>query len=367
MRKLLLFIAVLIFSANLIYADYKLDNASLNVAKKYSFSQKNLNKMPTRKEFIESLYSWYIDYKAWKNIKIDYNKYKKLDNTKIFTDIDLESDFWKKLSYFASIWAFAKNEKFNPDNTINYKTFFIVMKRLRIMYSLNWCKSLNICERDANLEDNFSKWTYYRIVAKILDKKLRKDYYKPENFIALWYKPYLSPSYRFPILRQTLNWCYAFTVRNILKYKHWIWVYVSKIEKEIDKPWDKLWNWFYKDKYDKLVHINKKNYSNIETFFTKLQQGEPVWIAYIFYYKDRYWKQKSVMHRVAAYSFDSKGIWIAETVSNTRKRIAYNEVFNKYWSTKYASFNQYDYIPKSKWSEQEIQKEKENNFITREF
>jgi hypothetical protein len=74
-----------------------------------------------------------------------------------------------------------------------------------------------------------------------------------------------------------------------------------------------------------------------------------------------------VPHRVAAYSFDSKGIWIAETVSNTRKRIPYNEVFNDYGSVKIASFNQYDYIKKSNWIKEKIDLEKEKNFITKEF
>lgn len=73
------------------------------------------------------------------------------------------------------------------------------------------------------------------------------------------------------------------------------------------------------------------------------------------------------MHRVAAYSFDSSWIWIAETVSNTRMRIDYNEVFNAYWTVRYASFNQYDYIQKSNWTEQDIKSEQENNFITNEF
>ncbi|MCT4617513.1 MAG: hypothetical protein N4A38_04875 [Candidatus Gracilibacteria bacterium] len=367
MRKFLLFIFLLISSVSFVYSEYKLDNASLEIAEKYNFSKINLGEEPTRQEFIETLYKWYKDYKVLKNIKINYSKFKELDNTRIFTDVDLDSDFGKKLSYFTGVGAFAKNEKFNPEDKINYKTFFIVMKRLKIMYSVNGCKALNICENSTDINDKFMKGTYYRIIAKILDRKLRKNYYKPQDFIDLGYKPFLKPSYRFPILRQTLNGCYAFTVRNILKYKYGIGVYISKIEKYIEKPSSALWNWYYKDKYDKIVHIKKKNYSDSETFFTKLQQGEPLGIAYIFKYKNSKGEDKTVPHRVAAYSFDSKGIWIAETVSNTRKRIPYNEVFNDYGSVKIASFNQYDYIKKSNWIKEKIDLEKEKNFITKEF
>jgi hypothetical protein len=36
-----------------------------------------------------------------------------------------------------------------------------------------------------------------------------------------------------------------------------------------------------------------------------------------------------VKHIVAAYSFDAKGLWVAETISAQRKLIPYDEIFNK--------------------------------------
>jgi hypothetical protein len=93
MRKFLLFIFLLISSVSFVYSEYKLDNASLEIAEKYNFSKINLGEEPTRQEFIETLYKWYKDYKVLKNIKINYSKFKELDNTRIFTDVDLDSDF----------------------------------------------------------------------------------------------------------------------------------------------------------------------------------------------------------------------------------------------------------------------------------
>lgn len=345
------------------YKSYQLENGSKELVSKYDFSTYKLEEEITRKEFVETLCSWYVDYKAKKAVKIDYSKYKKLDNSKVFTDVDLKSDFWKKLSYFASIWAFSKNEKFNPNWKIDQKAFFTVMRRLWILYSMRGCSSLKICEKELTNQTPFNKWVYYRYASKILDKSLRKRFTKPEDFIKLWYKPMLSPRYNFPILRQSLNWCYAYTVRNIMKYKHWIGYYITKIQDEIWKKPSELWYYSNMAKFDKVAQVEKKNYYDIETFITAIQSWEPVSMSYILEYIDRSWKKKKVGHIVAAYSFDEKWIWVAETVSNSRKRIPWKTFFNSYWKTVYYRMFLYTYNPQNSWSEADLKREKQKNFI----
>jgi len=327
-KKIILTTFIIFFSLN--SANAKLENWSKKIVKKYNISQYWLNKKISRKEFVEILYAWYFDYKKDRLVNIDYSKYKKIDNKKYFTDINLESTFWKKLSYFSSIWWFSKNEKFNPNWKISQKDFFTIMKRLRIMYSMQQCKNLKICEQEIDNKFIFTKKTYLKYISKILDKKLRKYYSSADDYIKAWYKPKLSPNYYFPLRWQTLNWCYAFSIRNITKYKYWIWMRISAMEKYIEKPWERLWNYNLMNNFDKLAHIKRKNFYKIDTLINSLQAGEPLAVTYYLkYYSYKEKKYKKVLHIVSAYSFDSKWVWVSETVTAKRLRIPWEEIFKK--------------------------------------
>ena len=363
LKKIIIFL-IFICCFNISNANYKLENASKLLVWKYNISTKNLDKQISRKEFVEILYKWYIDYKKNKWTIINYNDFKKIDNSKIFIDIDLDSEFWKKLNFFASLGAFAKNKYFNPNDKMTQKTFFIVMNKLWIIYSLQNCKYHKICERESDNKTLFLKWTYLKYVSKIMDKNLRKYYKTPNDYINAWYKPYLSPSYYFPIKWQTLNGCYAFSVRNILKYKHNIWIFIPKIENYIWKNKSSLWTYSTMSQFDKYAHIQKSMYYNIDTLFTSLQAWEPVAISYMMkYYSYKEKKYKFVPHIVAAYSFDEKWIFVAETVTNTRKRITWDRVFNNYWGVKLNRIFKYYYSPKNTWEQNYINIEKNNNFL----
>jgi hypothetical protein len=52
---------------------------------------------------------------------------------------------------------FSKNEYFNPNDIMNQRTFFIVMRRLRIMFGLQNCKYHKICEKEADSKTVFFK------------------------------------------------------------------------------------------------------------------------------------------------------------------------------------------------------------------
>jgi len=364
MKKLLIIIFVFLLSFEFVLANYKLETWSKNFVKNYEINTNNLEKPITRKEFVEILYKWYPDYKKDRWIIVDMSKYDILDNSIIFKDIDLNSDFGKKLSYFTNLWSFSKKKYFYPNWILWQKDFFTVMKRLKILFWLQNCKYHKICEKESDNETLFLKWTYIKYVSKIMNKDLRKYYSKPQDYINAWYKPYLLPNYHFPLKKQTLNWCYAFSIRNILKYKHWIWVYISKIEKSIWKNPISLWTYFMMNKFDNYAHIYKKKYYNIDTLISSLQVWEPVAISYMldyFSYKNN--RYKKVPHVVAAYSFDENWVWVAETVSNTRKLIKWKNVFNKNWYVALNRIFKYYYNPKYTWSKNDLILEKNYNYL----
>lgn len=366
--KPLLTTLILILSIPLTQASYKLETWAKNFAQKYNINTYNLDKQITRKEFVETLYLWYPDYKKDRGVFVDMKNYNTLDNSKIFKDIDLNSEFWKKLSYFADKWIFAKNEYFNPKWVMTQKTFFIVMKRLRIMFSLANCKYHRICEKEADEKTLFLKWTYLKYASKIMDRSLRKYYSSPQEYINVWYKPYLSKNYYFPLKWQTLNWCYAFSVRNILKYKDSIWIYIPKIEKDIWKKWANLWTYPMMSKFDKYVHVDRRDYYHIDTLISSLQAWEPVAISYMLdYYSYKHRDYKQVPHIVAAYSFDKDGIWVSETVANKRKLVPWEKVFRKNWYVALNRVFKYYYKDKSSWSYDDIVLESNRNYLVGEF
>lgn len=367
MRKIYLAAIIFLLFTSWVSAGYKLDNGSKKLVERFELSTTNLSKEITRKEFVESLYAWYADYRTERNWYVDYDKYTQLDNLKYFKDIDLDSDFWEKLEYFTHLWAFSKNEYFDPKGTVNQKTFFVVMSRLKIMWNLQHCKNLRICEKEADDKTYFTKWVYYRYISKVFYKELRKYYSKPQDYLDAGYKSFLNSNYYFPLKWQNLNGCYAFSVRNILKHKHGIWVYIPQVDKYIWRAPTSLRTYPIMRKYDKTVHIQARKYWSLDTVMKSLQAWEPVSIVYWWDYTD--WKtgqKKKVKHIVAAYSFDKKGLWVAETISAQRKLIPYDEIFNKNWNAKVWRIFKYYYDPKENWSDSEIKLEKENNFLAGE-
>ncbi|MCP4522631.1 MAG: hypothetical protein GY828_00245 [Candidatus Gracilibacteria bacterium] len=364
MQKIVLLVSVFILCLQGVSAGYTLEKGSQDLVDRFELSEKNLGQELSREDFVNSMYEWYSDYRKERGLYVDYENYSELDNEKIFTDVDLDTEFGKKIQYFAHLGAFSKNKTFDPKATIDQKTFFIVMNRLKIMWNLQNCKNLRICEQEADTDTYFTKGVYYRYISKVFNKKLRKYHTTPKQYIDAGYKPLLSPNFAFPNARQTLNGCYAFSVRNILKYKHGIGVYIPKIEKHIGKKPKNLWYYGDMNKYDTVVNVKRKSYYYIDTLIHSLQVGEPVSMSYMLeYYSYKEKKYKHVAHIVAAYSFDEEGVWVAETVSAQRKRIPWSEMINRYGGMKMNRIFKYQYNMKSEWSEQEIKLEKENNFL----
>lgn len=346
------------------HANHELENGSKKLVKEFNLNSYNLGKELTRKEFVETLHAWYQSYRKSRGLYVDYENYTQLDNKKYFKDVDLDSEFWEKLEYFAHLWAFSKNEYFDPKWTVDQKTFFIVMSRLKIMWNLQHCKNLRICEKEADDKTYFTKWVYYKYVSKIFYKELRKYYSTPKQYIDAGYKPYLKPNYYFPNASQTLNGCYAFTVRNILKYKHNIWVYIPRAEKYIGKEGKDLWKYPIMKEYDAITHVERKHFYHLDTLISSLQAGEPVWVSYMLdYYSYKEKKMKQVAHITAAYSFDENWVWVAETVAGQRKLVKWDKIINSYGGVQLNRIFKFYYNPKQNWTKEQIKLENEHNFL----
>ena len=364
MKKIIVFLSVFLSLLSQGFADYQLENGAQKLVEEFELNTKNLEKELTRKEFVETLYAWYETYRKTRGLYVDYQNYSQLDNEKYFKDVDLNSQFWEKLEYFAHLWAFSKNEYFNPKGAVDQNTFFIVLNRLWIMWNLQHCKNLRICEKEANKQTYFTKWVYYRYVSKIFYKDLRKYYSTPQQYIEAGYKPYLKSHYAFPNSRQTLNGCYAFTVRNILKYKHNIWVYIPHAEQYIGKKGEDLWRYPIMSEYDKITHVDRQHFYHLDTLITSLQAGEPVGVSYMLdYYSYKEQKMKQVAHITAAYSFDEDWVWVSETVAGARKLVAWDKIINSYGWVKLNRIFKFHYNPIQNWTQEEKLLELQQNFL----
>lgn len=309
------------------------------------------------------LSKWYPEYKG---IVIDYST-ESIPDSALFLDMDLESDEGKALLYFVRQGAFDANTYFDPEGTFPQEHFFLVMKRLGVLSGLAQCKALRICDMETSVRSPFLKGTYLTYVSRILNKKLRAVRPRPDQYIKNNYKPYLSSDFHFPLKGQTLNGCYGFALRNILKYKFGIGVYVSKVEKYIGKKPTDLATFALQQKMDAVLHIYKEKKYHLQTLISSLQHGEPLAVSYAFWYTDRYGKRKSVAHVVAAYSFDEVGVWVSETVTNRRIRIPYEDLFDAQGYVKHKWMRTVYYNPQAYWTPEELRLEKEHNFLVGEF
>lgn len=317
----------LFFGMHNVNAAFLPDNNTKTVLEKYHFTETKLEAPLTRKEFLESLFQWFVDYKASKGITLDTGKFSKVDS-KNFTDLNLESDFGKKLQYFVELKAFTPREKFNPQTPLTQTEFFVIMKRLGVMDSLQTCIDLVICDQESTSHTLFNRGTYYEYISKILHKEFRKRLITSSEYWSTGFRPLLATNYAFPLKQQSLNACYFYSARNIYAYKTGKNFDVESILKKTGKDPKTLSNWEDQKKFDTEAHLIKEEFYNIETLFSSLQKGEPIAISYMLSYKNKRGETVTVSHVTAAYSFDDQGIWVAETVSGKRVRVAYSEVFD---------------------------------------
>ncbi len=286
------------------------------------------------------------------------DKHPLLDNTQYFTDVTLDSDIGRALNFFAQEWIISKKSKFYPDAPFTQQHFFIVMDKLRVLFWKSNCVYHKICEKEITANTKFTKGTYYTYISKILDKSLRKYYRTPQEYRNHGYRPHLGPQFQFPIKQQSLNACYFFSVRNILKYKYGIGVYVNNTDQYLGRSKTSLTTTAIQDRFDQIAHVQKEYKTDVNSLITALQQGDPVAISYMLTHRG-----KTYAHVATAYSFDKQWVWVAETVSNRRVHVPYSEFLSWSWKTKFRPFRLFYYQPKYTRTQSEKQRESQHNFL----
>ena len=68
-------------------------SARSSLVDRFELSTNKLDKALSRKDFVESLHSWYKSYRQERGLYVDYESYSQLDNEKYFKDVDLDSEF----------------------------------------------------------------------------------------------------------------------------------------------------------------------------------------------------------------------------------------------------------------------------------
>jgi hypothetical protein len=85
-------------------------------------------------------------------------------------------------------------------------------------------------------------------------------------------------------------------------------------------------------------------------------------VSYVLEYTSK-WEKKTVWHIVAAYSFDEKWVWVAETYANKRVRIPYEKIFHSSWVPKRNVLQKFHFWWVKNWSEEQKNREKQYNFL----
>lgn len=154
-----------------------------------------------------------------------------------------------------------------------------------------------------------------------LTRPIPKTY---SEFLETDINPGIDPTYSFPVSYQYQNGCFAFAVKHIVDYKYDINIDPYEAEELINKPRADLWTREHIVNFLEKYNLKFEWFGDTETFFSFLQKGEPVLIQYKYQISEDKW----IGHFVAAYSFDSEGVWIADSISGKRIRIPFTDVFD---------------------------------------
>ena len=138
-------------------------------------------------------------------------------------------------------------------------------------------------------------------------------------------EPSISPDYKFPSGNQYMNGCFAFSVNNVLQYKYDKKIDLLEAEKKVEKPRLVLWTGKYIMKFLNEYDLKMVWYKDSENFFKLLEQGEPVVMQYTIPLETG----ELIGHIVVAYSFDDKGIWIADSLKGKTHRLDFSDVFTE--------------------------------------
>lgn len=137
--------------------------------------------------------------------------------------------------------------------------------------------------------------------------------------------PARSPKYNFPTNFQYLNGCFGYAVGHILMERGHTDIDFLDMEQRIEKPREVLWGAEEKKRLAQEYGLEFTWSKSAERLLELLALGESVVLTYKYPLDDGDW----VLHAVAAYSFDEKGIWVSDSLSGKNIRIPHNEVFTE--------------------------------------
>ncbi len=133
-------------------------------------------------------------------------------------------------------------------------------------------------------------------------------------------KPKLKSDFTFPVSKQSASRCFAYAIKHVVYHQYKLEMDIPWAEKKIDKHPRVLWGPGHIMNLLRLYKLKANWRTDPETFFRALEKGQPVVIQYLY---------GNVGHFVAVYSFDSKGVWISESVKNKRMHLPYYTLFKK--------------------------------------
>lgn len=205
------------------------------------------------------------------------------------------------------------------------------MKRQEI-YSILWALSIiigviAIIQYDQNHNSTTTQQSY-----TIIDSINTGQYHIPQTWSQRreqGSRPLLDPQHPFPVYKQFLNGCYAFSIKQIMEYQYAIHLSMQEMELSVDKPRNKLWNKKYTEQFNNRANIHTLRYQNVDTLLSKLEKGIPVLLQYQIPHGTWF-----IGHNAVAYSFDQDWLWIANPLYGTREHLAIKEIIAAYDSRK---------------------------------
>lgn len=169
--------------------------------------------------------------------------------------------------------------------------------------------------------------------------------------------PYFSPNHPFPTANQSQNACYFNSINIAIEAKYGTKLRIKKVLRMIWFDGKSLATWEYKKKFSDLTHIQIKEYSTIKDLIKLLDTWESVLISTEIIWKSK----KAIRHVSVAYSYDTAGIWVSDPLWGKKKRIAWDEVFQKDGKVKYYHLRTVWVKPYAQWNTPSLWREKKED------
>ena len=262
-----------------------------------------------------------------------------------FIEVEFKDVTWGE-NYFESIYLGPFNiyDNFFPKPLFSEKTEKRIILEGIPRIGEKCCKDdsehcTNQCMIVSGQNQESNRWPNYLEVIRVEEVEIQTTPQTYTQILTTNPQPALSPNYQFPTSYQYQNGCFGFAVKHITEHKYNEEIDLHEVEQTINKPRADLWTSEHINNFLRDYNLKLTSYNDAETFFNLLENGEPIIIQYKYPTTDGW-----VGHMVAAYSFDEAGVWISESISGQRKRIAYADIFAETGQSTQFSFSKIEKI-----------------------